>query len=226
MLDLPTSVRLAHCLGASWSDVRGGDDWAPTLLPDYVRKRLEAIEDAAERRLSRPFEGARIRVAGPTQLFGELVAGGALKSAAAARAFADDTWRTYRSYLLAHLQRVRAEVAELRSEITSDLKHAGRRGARLEEFDAAVRAATNPNVLELYDRLVTAMEGPFIEALVGATGALVEPTDPSSIEPWFAERGLLGSQITVTRELTRSLLAREGRILVALVDAAFEEREM
>ena len=225
LLDLPTSVRLAHCLGASWWDARreDADERAPTLLPDYVRKRLEAIEDAAGRRLGRPFEGARVRVAGPSQLLGELLSAGATKSVEARREFAQETWATYRDFLLGSLQRIRAEIAELRDEIKTDLRHAGRRGESIEAVDTVLRGAMNASILELYERLATAMGAAFVPAFGAAIAELAEPIEQASIEPWFAAEGLLGAQIARTRELTRAHFVREARLMTALVDAAFEE---
>jgi hypothetical protein len=228
MLDLQGSVRLAHCLGGSKPRPATGDASLtaspPLLLGDYVRKRLAAIDDAVSRRLARPFDGARVRVADAPHLFAELASSGATESTEGARAFADVTWRGYRDYFLASLWHARAEVAELREEVTSDLRVSSPLGATLEAVDAAVRGAMSGAVPGLCERLATAMEAPFVGALVTAIRALPAPLEASAIAPWFAERGVLGAQLARTREVTRALLARDARTLETLVDAAYGER--
>jgi hypothetical protein len=230
MLDLQASVKLAHALGAS-SGAPGAlatENAEPAaaplfLLGDYVRKRLSAIEDAVNNRLARPFDGARARVASLVPFVAELVSSEATASSAAARAFAESTWRGYRSLLLASLAHARAEVAELREEVASDLRQAGGRGAALEAIDAAVRTALAGSVPALCERLATAMERPFVSALAAAIQSLPAPVGAESVGAWFGEQGVLGKQLAQTRELTRALLARDARMLEALVDAAYAE---
>jgi hypothetical protein len=187
-----------------------------------VRKRLASIEEGARRRLERPFEGIRARVADPLRLFAQLVSSEGAKSPEGARAFAVATWGTYRDFLLSSVIRARAEVAELRAEVASDLQCASPRGAKLEAVDAIVRGALNDAVPALCDRLATAMEAPFVEALTAATAGLtaVEAVDSSAIAPWFAPHAVLGAQLARTGEIVRALLAHEGRSLVLLVDTA------
>ena len=225
ILDLTASVRLADCLGPVAPPAAGAIYRAPLLLGDYVRKRLAAIEDANGRRLDRPFEGVRIRVADPLCLFAQLVAAEAAQSPDAARAFAAGTWRTYRDFLLANVVRVRAEVAELRAEVASDLRTASPWGAKLEALDAIVRGALSDAVPALCERLANAMEAPFVEALTAAIARLSasEAVESSVIASWFAPHAVLGAQLTRTSEIVRALLAHDGRSLVALVDAACNE---
>ena len=224
MLDLQGSVQLAHCLGASKGDADGGNS-APTVLPDYVRKRLAAIEDGAVRRLARPFDGARVRVADPPRLFSELTSSGALASRKGARAFAEDTWAAYRDYLLASVGRVRADVAELRAEIAVDLRHAGGRAMGLEAIDGVLRAAINAAAPALYERLATAMAPSFANALAAEVEALAARKVPALgvVEGWFSDRGVLGAQLARIRDLTCGFLARDARMLETLLDAAFNE---
>jgi len=223
MLDLQASVKLAHALGAPLAATAEPPAAPLFLLGDYVRKRLVAIEDAVNNRLARPFDNARARVASLVPFVAELVSSEATASSAAARAFAESTWRGYRSLLVSSLAHARAEVAELREEVASDLRQAGPRGATLEAVDAAVRAALAGSVPALCDRLATAMERPFVTALAAAIQSVSSPVDAESVGAWFGEQGLLGRQLAQTRELTRALLARDARMLEALVDAAYGE---
>ena len=220
MLDLQASVRLAHCIGAEGAGPADVSWRAPLLLGDYVQKRLEAIQDATNRRLARPFDGTRVRVPDPPQLLARLLSSGAAESRPAARAFATETWSAYRDYFLSSAMRARAEVAALREEVGSDLREASPRGARLEALDAVVRAALGDAVPGLCDRLAAAMESPFVDALARAAESLPVAAEASAIAPWFAERGVLGSQLARTAEITRALLAREARALATLVQAA------
>src|SRR5206468_1143709 len=41
-----------------------------------------------------------------------------------------------------------------------------------------------------------------------------------AVARWFADDGIIGAQITRTRDVTRGLLAHEGAVLETLVDAA------
>ena len=227
MLDLTASVRLADCLGPVAPPPAGMTFQAPLLLGDYVRTRLASIDDATRRRLERPFDGLRIRVADPLRLFAQLVSSEGAKSPEAARAFAEATWRTYRDFLLASVMRVRAEVAELRDEVASDLRSASPRGAKLEALDAIVRGALNDAVPALCERLTMAMEAPFVEALTAATLRLtaLEAVESSAIAPWFAPHAVLGAQLARTGEVVRALLAHDGRSLVMLVDTACQGEE-
>jgi hypothetical protein len=225
ILDLTASVRLADRLGPAVPQQTQASDVAfraPLLLGDYVRTRLASIESAACRRLERPFDGLRVRVADPLRLFAQLVSSDAAKSPEGARAFAAATWRTYRDYLLASVTRARSEVGELHSEVASDLRSASPRGAKLEALDAIVRGALNDAVPALCDRLATAMEPPFVEALTAATVRLTatEAVDSSAIVPWFAPHGVLGAQLARTGEIVRALLGHEARSLAVLVDTA------
>jgi hypothetical protein len=220
-LDLIASVRLADCLGPAAPNAPGVTFGAPLLLGDYVRKRLASIEDATCRRLERPFDGPRNRVADPVRLFAQLVSSEGAKSPDGARVFAVATWQTYRDLLLTSVSRARAEVAELRAEVASDLRSASPRGAKLEALDAIVRGALNDAVPGLCARLATAMDAPFVEALTAATVRLtaMEAVDASVVAAWFAPHALLGAQLARTSEIVRALLAHEGRSLVLLVDA-------
>ena len=220
MLDLQASVRLAHCLGPPGAGAETVAWRAPLLLGDYVQKRLAAIDDAASRRLARPFDGSRAKVGDPAQLAADVTASGATESSAAARAFAAATWHGYRDYFLASVTRARAEVAALREEVAGDLRAASPVGARLEAFDAVVHAALDGAVPALCGRLAAAMEAPFVGALSAATVGLPAIVDAAAVSPWFAERAVLGAQLARTSEITRALLAREGRSLAALVHAA------
>ena len=220
MLDLQTSVRLAHALDAP-EPRRADAEWrAPLLLGDYVQKRLAAIDDATSRRLARPFEGPRIRVPDPAQLAAQIVSDGATESSHSARAFAIATWRTYREYFLSSLSRVRGDVAALREEVAPDLREASPRGAKLEALDAVVRGAMSDAVPALCQRLAAATEAPFVSALTAATVGLSATVDGAALGGWFAARGVLGAQLARTSEITRALFAREARSLETLVDAA------
>jgi len=222
ILDLTASVRLADCLGPTPPPPPGVTFHAPLLLGDYVRKRLASIEETTCRRLGRPFDGLRVRVADPPRLFEQLASHNGLSSPEGARAFAIATWRTYRDFLLASVIQARAEVAELHAEVASDLRSASPRGAKLEALDAVVRGALNDAVPALCERLATAMEPAFVEALSAATARLREtaPADSAAIAPWFAPHAVLGAQLARTGDIVRALLAHEGRSLVLLVDTA------
>ena len=153
-------------------------------------------------------------MADPLRLFAQLVAGEAAQSPDAARAFAVGTWRTYRDFLLANVVRARAEVAELRAEVASDLRSASPRGAKLEALDAIVRGALNDAVPALCARLANAMEAPFVEALIAAIARLSasEAVESSVIASWFAPHAVLGAQLARTSEIVRALLAHDGSV--------------
>ena len=219
MLDLQGSVRLAHCLGdPRRKAVEDASLHPPLLLGDYVRQRLTAIEEGMVRRLARPFDGARLRVADPAQVRVQLAEG-----REDGRAFAEAIWGTYRDLFLGSVGRVRADVAELREEVASDLRAAGERGKTLETVDGVVRAALNVSVPDLLGRLATAMRGAFVDALAAAVERLPAVIDDPAIAAWFGERGVLGAQIARTRELTRTFLVRDGQMVQTLVDATFAE---
>src|SRR5258706_2804843 len=80
ILDLDASVKLAHCLGDAVSE---GRSHAPMLLGDYVRKRLEAIDETTSRRLARPFEPGRASVPDRAEMKAQIVELGAATSPAA-----------------------------------------------------------------------------------------------------------------------------------------------
>ncbi len=187
-----------------------------------MRKRLAAIEEGTRHRLDHPFEGFRARVADPLRLFAQLVASDGAKSPHGARAFAGATWRTYQELFVVSVARARAEVAELRAEVASDLRTASARGAKLEALDAIVRRGLDDALPGLVERLATAMEAPFVESLTAATLQLTatEAVDSTVIAPWFGPHQVLGAQLARTGEIVRALLAHEGRSLVLLVDSA------
>ena len=118
------------------------------------------------------------------------------------------------------IQRARGDIAALRDELTDDLRALGPNAARLEAIDATLRSATEAGIARVWERLAAAMEASFSRAMRAALRDLPAATSVAAVEPWFAERGAFGAQLARTRDVTFGLLAREGAILEALVDAA------
>ncbi len=215
LLDLDASVKLAHCLGDKRAPLERA--LAPTLLGDYVRKRIQSIEDAANRRLSRPFDAVRARVPDLAEVHAQVVA---VESKPAAKALAMSLGRTHREYLLVSVGRVRADIGALREEVTHDVQALGHRAMRLEALDAIVRGSVESAMPRLLERAAAALEGAFVRDLTAAIAAFDAASPVDAMAPWFADGGIIGAQLGRTRDLTLGILAREAQVLEALVESA------
>jgi len=217
ILDLDASVKLAHCLA---DDLTPPEAPPPMLRGDYVRKRLEAIDDTMTRRLARPFDPGRASLPDRNEVHAQIVEMGAGASKEAVKAFAVSMGRAHRDWFMVSVGRARAEIRALREEVTEDLRQLGAKAARLEEIDAIVRGSIDDAMGRLVDRAALALEAAFVPAFAEAVTAVDVEAGVEAIAPWFADRGVIAMQIARTRDVTRSLLAHEAAVLEALVDSA------
>ena len=219
LLDLRATVRLAQLLDrAPAATVEPAP--APLLLSDYVRKRLASIEASARKRLARPFEGTRATFASPEDVREWRATYDAAGSPEGARAFAARVARSLREHLVTSVSRVRMEVGALREEVVLDLPGLGANAARLVDLDSVLYASIGDATPALCERLAAALEPGFVKALLMHLARLHEGDAEAALHGWFEEGGVITAALARVRDMTLTVLAGEGAMALALVDAA------
>ncbi|HEY2509449.1 MAG TPA: hypothetical protein VGI39_01210 [Polyangiaceae bacterium] len=219
LLDLRSTVKLAQLLERAPAPPAEPSP-APLLLSDYVRKRLVTIEASARKRLAKPFEGSRATFASPEEVREWRATHDAAGSPEGARAFAGRVARSLREHLATSIARVRAEVGALREEVILDLPGLGADAARLVELDGVLYASIGEATPALCERLAGALEPAFVKALLVDVARLHEGDAEAALNGWFAEGGVIALALARVRDVTLTVLAGEGAMVEALVDAA------
>ncbi len=209
LLDLRGSVELADVLsqrfqGAALAPV-------PFTRAAEARTHLAAIEADITLRLASPFTD-RPRLPDAQAMHAALV-GAAPASEATLSALA----APFRERTVSLVERVRAQIAEVRALFADDVADADAGAARVIALDRVLVAATSEGLARTLSRLGAAMEAAVVRELTVATKALPANAGVDDVATWLGEGGCLRAHVDCMSAVTRAVFAHERAVLEALL---------
>lgn len=223
LLDLTSTVRLADHLATHRRSPLPSVEASASPIRERLAKKIGDLRDETSQAFDNPFAGRR-PFPNPATVVRLLQESDALatRSAAAATQTASRLHAQVRERFDYQLSRSRQRVRWLRTDTAAELRALSPRAADLEAFDAVLARSLESGMYRLQRALEVRLDDVLTARIVAAVGAL--PPGATSVDAWFAPRGVLASHAADLGALLRLLVDHEIDAFLALVDAAYALR--
>ena len=219
LLDFEGSVALAHVLAT------------PPLAPltplagalTRARRQLAEVEEDARRPLCDPHTGASLVTAERVATALGRAGVPSARSKKAIEAAARELFAPLETRALKRIGSSRRLVAEARRDLCATVAASGPRGARLEQLDAALSAATAQRAEALVTRALGALGDAFAADLERAVLALPKPCPELPVAEWTEPGGFIAEHVARCEALVLASFLHERARLDMLVHSALGE---
>lgn len=223
LLDLNSTVRLADHLATHRRSPLPEMETSASPLRERLSKKVDDLRTEAASTFDQPFTGRRafpqaqvvLRVLTETSA---LETRGRAECTEAARTLQAQVRERFDHQLAKARQRIRW----LRTDAASEIRAFGPRAADLETFDSVLARALEAGFHRLHRSLEVRLDDVFVARIVTAVAAL--PEGATSLDAWYAPRGVLTRHAEDLGALLRLLVDYELDALLALVDTAYALR--